>query len=119
MDKDKDINRQRPVIPGFNNGSAKAQRIVSRALNLYIKNTQVTTREMHIWDPTKLRHHLQKEVNRLKRNVKQGTIEVHGGDIKDFFPSISYHRATASLEFFLNVPCRHERKYILVPQQTV
>lgn len=62
MDKDKDINRQRPVIPGFNNGSAKAQRIISSALNLYIKNTQAVTRDMHIWDPTKLRHHLQKEV---------------------------------------------------------
>ncbi len=116
MDKDKDINRQRPVIPGYNNGSAKAQRIISRALNLYIKNTKAATKNMHIWDPTKLRHHLQKETNRLQRNVKHGNIEVHGGDIKDFFPSIPYNHAMTSLRFFLQIPCKQERKYIMVPK---
>ena len=65
MNKEKDINRQRPVRPSFKNPAGKALKIAGKVVNYWIKKAKIKTQNWHIQDTLKLHDHIRKEKKRI------------------------------------------------------
>ena len=85
MNKQKDINRQRPVRPSFKNPAADALKIAGQVVNYWRKNANIKTKNWHIEDTLRFQQHLEKEIKRISIYGKNTRYLIRPGDIKNFF----------------------------------
>ncbi len=99
MNKEKDINRQRPVRPSFKNPASKALRIAGRVVNYWISKAKIETRNWHIQDTLKLNEHIKREMNRIRIYGKHTRYVIRPGDIKNFFTLCDHEQALGSIKY--------------------
>jgi hypothetical protein len=102
MNKEKDINRQRPVRPSFRNPASKALRIAGRVVNYWITKAKIETRNWHIQDALKLNDHIKKEMGRIRIYGINTRYLIRPGDIKNFFTLCDHEQALGSIKYRSN-----------------
>ena len=99
MNKEKDINRQRPVRPSFRNPASKALRIAGRVVNYWITKAKIETRNWHIQDALKLNDHIKKEMNWIRIYGNNTRYVIRPGDIKNFFTLCDHEQVLDSIKY--------------------